>query len=233
MISFDEYINKNKTSHNPNWPYIPDHPYRILIIGGSGTGKTNALLNLINNQQDIDKIYLYAKDPYEDKYQYLINKRESVGLKHFNDPKAFIEYSNDMHDVYKNINDYNPDKENKILIVFDDMIADMINNKKLNSIVTELFIRGRKINISLVFITQKYFKVPRDARLNTTHFFIIKNPNKKELQQIAISHSSDIDFKNFVSIYKKYTDRPFSFLVNDTTLASNDPLRFRKNLYNV
>ena len=233
MISFDEYINKNKTSHNPNWPYIPDHPYRILIIGGSGSGKTNTLLNLINNQPDIDKIYLYAKDPYEDKYQFLIKKRENIGLKHFNDPKAFIEYSNDMHDVYKNIDHYNPDKENKILIVFDHMIVDMINNKKLNSIVTELFIRGRKINISLVFITQKYFKVPRDARLNTTHFFIIKNPNKKELQQIAISHSSDIDFKNFVSIYKKYTDRPFSFLVNDTTLASNDPLRFRKNLYNV
>ena len=233
MISFDEYINKNKTSHNPNWPYIPDHPYRILIIGGSGTGKTNALLNLIHNQPDIDKIYLYAKDPYEDKYQFLINKRESTGLKHFNDSKAFIEYSNDMHDVYKNIDHYNPGKENKILIVFDHMIVDMINNKKLNSIVTELFIRGRKINISLFFITQKYFKVPRDARLNTTHFFIIKNPNKKELQQIAISHSSDIDFKNLVSIYKKYTDRPFSFLVNDTTLASNDPLRFRKNLYNV
>ena len=99
MINFDEYTNENKREHNPNWPYIPDHPYRILIIGGSGTGKTNALLNLINNQQDIDKIYLYAKDPYEDKYQYLINKRESLGLKHFNDPKAFIEYSNDMHDV--------------------------------------------------------------------------------------------------------------------------------------
>ena len=232
MISFDEYINKNKTSHNPNWPYIPDHPYRILIIGGLGSGRTNTL-KLIDNQPDIDKIYLYAKNPYEDKYQFLINKKESIRLKYFNDPKAFTEYSNDMRDVYKNINDHNPDKENKMLIVLDDMIVDMINNKKLNSIVTELFIRGRKINISLVFITQKYFKVPRDARLNTTHFFIIKNPNKKELQQIAISHSSDIDFKNFVSIYKKYTDRPFSFLVNDTTLASNDPLRFRKNLYNV
>ena len=107
---------------------------------------------MINNQQDIDKIYLYAKDPYEGKYQYLINKRERVGLKHFNDPKAFIEYSNDMHSVYKNIDNYNPDKENKILIVFD-MIADMINNKKLNSIVTELFIRCRKLNISLIFIT--------------------------------------------------------------------------------
>ena len=142
MINFDEYTNKNKIERNSDYPYIPDHPYRILIVGSSGSGKTNALLNLIDNQPDIDKIYLYAKDPYEDKYQFLIKKRESIGLKHFNDPKAFIEYSNDMHDVYKNIDDYNPDKENKILIVFDDMIADMINNKKLNSIITELFIRG-------------------------------------------------------------------------------------------
>ena len=108
---------------------------------------------MIHNQQDIDKIYLYAKDPYEDQYQYLINKRKSIGLKHFNDPKAFIEYSNDMYDVYNKIDSYNPDKENKILTVFDDIIADMINNKKLNSIVTELFIRARKFNISLVFIT--------------------------------------------------------------------------------
>ena len=107
MINFDEYTNENKKEHNSNWPYIPDHPYIILIIGGSGTGKTNALLNLINNQQDSDKIYLYAKDPYEDKYQYLINKRESVRLKHFNDPKAFTEYSNDIPDVYKNIDNYN------------------------------------------------------------------------------------------------------------------------------
>ena len=154
MINFDDYTDVNKINHNPNWLWIPDHPYRILTIGGSGSRKTNKLLNLIENQPDIDKIYLYGKDPYESKYQYLINKRESVGLKHFNDPKAFIEYSNDMHDIYKNINYYNPDKENKILIVFDDMIADMINNKKLNSIVTELFIRGRKLNISLVFITE-------------------------------------------------------------------------------
>ena len=159
MINFDDYVNENKTIYNKNWFYIPDHPYRILIIGRSGSGKTNLLLNLIENQPDIDKIYLYAKDPYESKYQYLINKRESVGINHFNDPKAFIDYSNDMHDVYKIINDYNPDKENKILIVFDDMIADMIHNKKLNSIVTELFIRGRKLNISLVFISQSYFKV--------------------------------------------------------------------------
>ena len=226
MINFDNYTNENKTKHNPNWPYIPDHPYRILIIGGSGSGKTNTLLNLINNQPDIDKIYLYAKDLYEPKYQFLINKRESTGLKYFNDPKAFIEYSNDMHDVYKNIDNYNPDKENKILIVFDDMIADMINNKKLNSIVTELFIRGRKLNISLVFITQSYFKVPKDVRLNTTHFFIMKIPNKRELQQIALNHSSDIDYKDFVNIYKKCTDEPYSFSVNDTTLSSDNPLRF-------
>ena len=138
MINFDEYTNENKKEHNLNWPYIPDHPYRILIIGGSGTGKTNALLNLIHNQPDIDKICLYAKYPYEDKYQYLINKRESVGINHLSDPKAFIEYSNNMHNDYKNLDNYNPDKENKILIVFDDMIADMVNNKKLNSIVIEL-----------------------------------------------------------------------------------------------
>ena len=140
MINFDDYVNENKTEHNKNWPYIPDHPYRILIVGGSGSGKTNVLLNLIQNQPDIDKIYLYAKDPYEAKYQYSINKREDVGINHFNDRKAFIKYSNYMRDVYKNIDKYSPDKENKILIVFDDMIADMINNKKLNSIATELLL---------------------------------------------------------------------------------------------
>ena len=122
-----------------------------MIIGGSGSGKTNLLLNLIENQPGIDKKYLYAKDPYEAKYQYLINERERVGINHFNDSKDFIEYSNDMHDVDKNIDNYNPDKEKKILIVFDDMVADMIHNKKLNSIVTELLVR--QLNIYLVFIT--------------------------------------------------------------------------------
>ena len=233
MINFDDYTNENKPQHNKNSSYIPDHPNRILIVGGSGSEKTSTLLNLKNKQPDIDKIYLYAKDQYEDKYQFLINKRESTGLKHFKDPKAFIEYSNDMHDVYNNINDYHPDKENKILIVFDDMIPNMIHNKKLNSIVTELFIRGRKLNISLVFITQSHFKVPKDVILNTTHFFIIKIPNKREVQQIAISHSNYIDFKDFIKIYKKCTDGPYSFLVNDTTLSSHNTLRFRKNLYNI
>ena len=173
MINFDDIVNESKIKHK-NWPYIPDHPYRILIIGGSGSGKTSVLLNLIEKQPDIDKIYLYAKDPYEAKYQYLINKTEDVGINHFKDLKAFREYSNDMNNVYKNINYYNPDKENKILIVFDDMIADMVQNEKLNSIITE-FIRGRKLNISLVFTTQSYFKVPKDVRLNTTHFFYHKN----------------------------------------------------------
>ena len=116
MINFDSYTNENKTEHNLNWPYIPDHPYRILIAGGSGSGKTNAIFNL-NNQSDIDKIYLYAKDPYEAKYQYLINKHEKVGLDHINDPKAFMEYSNDMSDVYKKNEDYNPDKKKEYFLM--------------------------------------------------------------------------------------------------------------------
>ena len=230
MINFDDYTNDSIIEHNSKWPYIPDHPYRILIIGGSGSGKTNALLNLINNQSDIDKIYLYAKDPYEKKYQYLINKCEKVGLNHFNDPKAFMEYSNDMQDVYKNVEDYNPIEKHKLLIVFYDMIADMISNNNLNPIVTELFIRGRKLNISIVFITQSYFNVPKDVRLNSKHFFIMKIPNKSEIQQIALNHSSDIDFKDFLNIYEKYTKEPYSLLVNHPTLPSDDPLRFRKNL---
>ena len=145
---------------------------------------------------------MYAKDPYEEKYQYLIKIHKTVGLKRFNDPKAFIEYSNDMRDVYENIDDYNVHNDRKILIIFD-MIADMIQNKKLNSVVTEFFIRGRKINISLAFITQSYFKVPKDVRLNTTQFFIAKVPNRRELQQNAINHSSDINTKDFVNIYRK------------------------------
>ena len=155
---------------------------------------------------------------------------KKVGLNHFNDPKAFMEYSNDMQDVYKSIEDYNTTKKRKVLIVFHDMIADMINNNKLNPIVTESFIGGRKLNISIVFITQSYFKVPKDVRLNSTHFFIMKIPNKREPQQTALNHSSDIDFKDFMKIYKKYTKEPYSFLVNDTTLPSDNPLRFRRNL---
>ena len=129
---------------------------------------------------------MYIKDPYEAKYSFLINKKKNTALKYFNDLKAFIEYANDKQDVYKNIDEYNVDNERKILIGFDIMIAHMVNNKKLNSIVTELFIRGRKLNISIGFITQSYFKVPKDIRLNSTDFFIMKIPKKRELQQIAI-----------------------------------------------
>ena len=135
-----------------------------------------------------------------------------------------------MYDVYKSIDEYSRDKE---LIVFDNMIAGMIHNKKLNSIVIKLIIRGRKLNISLILITQSYFKVPKDVRLNTNHFFIAKIPNKSELVEIAINHSSDINTKDFSNIYRKCTAEPYSFLVIDTMLASNNPLRFRKNLFNI
>ena len=145
-------------------------------------------------------------------------------------PEAFIEYSNDMKDVYKNIEEYNFGKKPKVLIIFDDMIADIINNKKFNPVVTELFIRGRKLNISIVFIIKSYFNVPKNVGLNSTHFFIMKIPNKIELQKISFYHSSDIESKDFMKSYKKYTAEPYSFLVNDTTLSSNNPLRFRKNL---
>ena len=111
MINFDDVTKENIKEHNPNWPQIPDHPYRILIIGGSGSGKTNSLFNLINEEPDIDKIYLYAKDPYEAKYRFLNDKGESTGLKYFNDSKVFIEYSNDMDDIYKNIEEHNPNKK--------------------------------------------------------------------------------------------------------------------------
>ena len=129
-----------------------------------------------------------------------------------------MEYSNDMSDVYKNIEDYNLNKKHKVLIVLDDMIADMINNKRLNPIVTELFIRGRKLNISIVFVTQSYFKVSKDVRLNSTHFFTMKIPNKRELNQTSLNPSSDIDFKDFMKIYRKCTAEPYSFSINDTNL---------------
>ena len=111
--NFDDYTSEKKRGHNVKWPYIPDHPYRMLLVGGSESRETNALLNLINNQPDIDKIYLYAKDPYERKCQYLISKHEKLGSKHYDDPKAFIEYSNDTQDVYKNIEEYNLGKNVK------------------------------------------------------------------------------------------------------------------------
>ena len=200
MINLDSITNENNKKHNEKWPYIPDHPYRILIIGGSGSGKTNALINLINEQNDIDKIYLYARDLSEPKYEYLIKKREDAGIKHVNNSNAFIECSNMMDDVYENINDYNLSRKRKILIAIDDMIADIMKNKKFKAIINELFIRCRKLNILLVFITQSCFPIPKDVRLNSTHYLIMKINNRRELRNIVTDHSADIDYQDFKKI---------------------------------
>ena len=181
-----------------------------MIIGGSRSGKTNTLLNLINEQDDIGKIYLYAKDLCKPKYEFLIKKRENAGIKHLNNLNAFNKCSNTMDDVYENINDCNPSRKRKILIIFDDMNTDIKSKKEFQAIVEELFIRCRKLNILLVFITQSYFTVPKDARLNSTHL-IMKINNKRELQNIAINHSADIDYKDFLKIYRECTREPFNF----------------------
>ena len=149
-----------------------------MIIAGSGSRKTSTLLNLIKEQNDIDKIYLYAKDLSEPKYELLIKKRQNAGIKHLNNPNAFIQCSNTMDDVYENIDDYNPTRKRKILIVFDEMMADIMTNKEFQAIIRELFIRCRKLNVSLVFITQSYFTVPKDVRLNSRHYLIMKINSK-------------------------------------------------------
>ena len=222
------------TKNNEKWPCIPDHSYRILITGDSGSGKTNTLLNLIKEQDDTDKIYLYVKDLSEPKYEFLLKKCKNIGTNHFNGPNAFIECSNMMGDVSENIDDYNPNRKRKILIIFDDIIADTMSNKKFQAIIKELFIKCRKLNTSLVFITQSvyhsvYFSVPKDVRLNSTHYLIMKISKKRELQNIAINHSVDIHYKDFVKICRGCTRKPYSFLTLDTTLSAGDPLRFRKN----
>ena len=231
MIILDNITNENNKKHNEKWPYIPDHPYKVLIIGGSGSGKTNALVNLINEQNDIDKIYLYARDLNETKYKILIKKHEDAGIKHLNDPNALIECSNTLDDVYENINNYTSSRNRKILIVFDDMIADIMTNKRFQSIIKELFIRCRNLNISLVFITQSYFSVPKDVRLNSAHYLMMKINNKMELQNIAINHSADVDYKDFIKIYRECTREPYNFLTIDTALPASDPLRFRKKFF--
>ena len=225
MFNLDVIANENNNDDDKNWPF------RMLIIGPSGSENTNALLNLIpkqNNNNPIDKIYLYAKDLSEPKYQFLIEKRENAGIKNYNDLTAFIKYSNTMDDVFSNIDDYNPKRKRKILIVFNDIIADIMTNKKVQATIKELLIKCRKLNISLVFILS-YFSIPKEARLNSTHYLIMKINNRKDLQQIAIDHSADIDFKGFLKIYRNCTKEPYSFLTIDTTLSVNDPVKFRKN----
>ena len=148
-------------------------------------------------------------------------------IKKLNDPSAFIEYSNTMDDVYNNIDDYNPKRKRKILIVFDDMIADILTNKRFQAIIKELFIRCRNLNISLVFTTQSYFSVPKEVRLNSIHYLIMKIHNKRELQQIAISYSADIDYKGFLNICENCAKGPYSFLTIDT-FHFNNRKRFKK-----
>ena len=232
MLNLDNIVsNKKKSSledttesscsERNNWPL------RMLIIGPSGSGKTNTLLHLINNLHPIDKIYLYAKDIHEPKYEYLINKREQAGIKNLNDPNAFIEYLDDMNDVLDDINNYNKNRDKKVLIVFDDMIADIEYNKNFKRIIKELFYRARKINVSNVFITQSYFRALKDARLNGTYYIIMKINNKKELKRIAEEKLGHLDYKNFLKMYNYCTKEPYSFMTIDATITATIP--FKKN----
>ena len=164
-----------------------------LIIGPSGLGKTN--YSLSSTQKDsniIDKIYLCAKDLEEPKYQLLINKREKAGINFNNDPNTFTEYSNSMNDILSNIEDYNKKRKREVLIIFDDMIS------QAQQVLKDLFIRCRKLNTSLCFLTQSYFSVPKCVRLNCTHYTLFELNNRRELQNIAFNHSADIDYKDFV-----------------------------------
>ena len=229
MLNLDNIVsnkNENKDTTVPSSLERNNWPFRMLIIGPSGSGKTNTLLHLINNLHPIDKIYLYAKDLHEPKYEYLINKREQAGIKNLNDPHAFIEYSNDMNDVLDDINNYNKNSDKKVLIVFDDMIADIEYNKNFKRIIKELFYRARKTNVSIVFITS-YFRALKDARLNSTHYILIKIGNKKELKSIAEEKSGNLDYKDFLKMYNYCTKEPYSFMTIDA--RPSDTIPFKKN----
>ena len=209
MFNLDDIREKD---NNKEWPY------RKLIIGPSGSGKTNYLLNSIQKDKNkIDKIYLYAKDLEEPKYQLLINKREKAGINFNIDPTAFIKYSNSMDGIFPQVEDYNKKRKRKVLIIFDDMISHVMSDKKAQKILKDLFIRCGKLNISLCFLTQSYFSVPKDIRLNCTHYVLFKLSNKRELQNIAINHSDDIDYKDFIKIYRICTKELYLFLTIDTT----------------
>ena len=147
----------------------------------------------------------------------LIDKREKTGINFNNDPNAFIEYSNSIDDVLSNIEDHNKKRKRKVLIVFDNMISHVMSDRRAQQILKDSFIRCRKLNISLCFLTQSYFSVPKDVRLNCTHYILFKLNKKRELQNIAINHSADIDYKDFIKIYRVRTKEPFHFLNIDTT----------------
>ena len=186
MLNLDNIVsnkNENKDTTGSSSSERNNWPFRMLVIGPSGSGKTNTLLHLLNNLHPIDKIYLYAKYINEPKYEYLINKREQAGIKNLSDPHAFIEYSDDIDDVLDDINNYNKNRDKKVLIVFDDMIADIEYNKKFKRVIKELFYRAHKINLSIVFITQWYFRALKDARLNSTHYILMKNKQQKRIKK--------------------------------------------------
>ena len=186
MFNLDNITNENNKEHNKKRPFIPDHPYRMLLIGGSGLGRTNALLSLKKEQDDIDKTYLYAKDLSESRYELLIKKRKDAETKHLSDLNAFIGCPNTIDDVYKNVNDYKPNRKIKILIVFDDMFADIMTNKKCQAIIKEIFIRCRKLNISILFLKQFSLSVPKYLKLNSTTFLIMRISKKGNCTRLQL-----------------------------------------------
>ena len=207
MLNLDNIVRNKNTSFSER----NDWPFRMLIIGPSGSSKTNTLLHLINNLHPIDKIH----------------KR----IKNINDSHAFIEYSNDMNDVLDDINDYNKNRDKKVLIVLDDMIADIEYNKNFKRIIKELFYRARKINVSIVFIIQSYFRALKDARLNSTHYIIMKINNKKELKRIAEENSGHLDYKDFLKMYNYCTKEPYSFMTIEARPTATIP--FKKNFNDI
>ena len=219
MLNLDNIVSNKNENKNNNWPFL------MLIIGPSGSGKTSTLLHLINNFYPIDKIYLYAKDLAEPKYEYLINRREQAGIKNLNYPNAFIEYSNDMDDVLDDINNYNKNRDKKVLIVFDDIIADIEYNKNFKRIIKELFYRARKINVSIVLIMQSYFRALKDARLNSTHYILMKIGNKEELKSLAEEKLGNLDYKDLFKMYNYCTREPYSFMAIDARPTAAIPFR--------
>ena len=180
MLNLDNITEKDD---NKDWSY------RKLIIGPSGSGKTHYLLNSIQIDNNVtDKIYLYVKDLEEPKYKLLIDRRKKAGINFNNDPTAFIAHFNSMDDIFPQIEDYNKKSKREILIIFDNMISHVMPDKNAQQILKYLFIRCRKLNISICFLAQSYFSAPKDVRLNCTHYILFKLHNKRELQNIAINH---------------------------------------------